>query len=105
MRMELSSKRNKYSIFFLHCLYCKDIFLLLDFSPVPYGRRLRLGRRAAKKQSAQGLGIKGEEGPEITETAEGGRGGDREQHQGKPDQETGQSPESGGADQEDAVET
>ena len=76
---------------------------LLCFPPVPHGGWLRLGRRAAEQQPAQGFCVKGKEGPEIAEAAEGGRGGNGEQHQRKPDQEAGQPEESGGGNQEDAV--
>lgn len=85
----------------IHLLF----FLLLNFPPIPYGRRLRLGCGAAEQQPAQGLCVKGEEGPEIAEAPEGGGGDDGEEYQGKGHKEAGQPEKAGCRNQKYAVET
>jgi len=47
----------------------------VDISPVPYFRRLGLGRGAAEQQASQGFLVQGKQGPEVAEAPEGRSGG------------------------------
>ena len=75
-----------------------------DKLSVPDLAGLRLGSGRAKQQIDEGLSVPGKEGPEITISAEGGRGEDGKKHQAKADPKAGNAAEKDAKDQKHAIE-
>mgnify|MGYP003173325066 FL=1 len=75
----------------------------MHLSPVPDFIRLGFGRRAAEEQTAQSLFVKGKEGPEITEAAEGRGCGNGKQDEKKGSAKARQSEKAGGEKKQNPV--